>query len=248
MTRLARRLRTIHDELPFWQRLTTERARDALAAALLHDVGHGPFSHLFEDALPDAPTHEDWTTRIVLDESTEVHAVLAQQDPSLPARVAELVLGRHQLTYLARAVSGTFDVDRCDYLLRDAHFSGVTYGSYDLDGCSTVCASVTEHTAGCAALAIDGAKACPRSSRSCSHSLHVSAGVLPQVEPLERVDAVAIFFARARSSPMDLACRMSGSAGFDRARRRRGLGSTSSLTTPFSGTAISSWREAPIRC
>jgi HD superfamily phosphohydrolase len=162
MTRLAGRLRTIHDELPFWQRLTTERARDALAAALLHDVGHGPFSHLFEDALPDAPTHEDWTTRIVLDESTDVHAVLARQDPALPSRVAELVRGRHQLTYLARAVSGTFDVDRCDYLLRDAHFTGVGYGSYDLDwllrslrfGLPT-----TPHAA--PPLAIDGAKGLP---------------------------------------------------------------------------------------
>src|SRR5258705_476339 len=61
MTRLIRRLRSLHDSLPFWQRLTTERARDALAAALLHDVGHGPFSHLFEQALPDTKKHEDWT-------------------------------------------------------------------------------------------------------------------------------------------------------------------------------------------
>ena len=162
MTRLAGRLRTIHDELPFWQRLTTERARDALAAALLHDVGHGPFSHLFEDALPDAPTHEDWTTRIVLDESTDVHAVLARQDPALPSRVAELVRGRHQLTYLARAVSGTFDVDRCDYLLRDAHFTGVGYGSYDLDWLLRSLRFGLPTTPQAAPpLAIDGAKGLP---------------------------------------------------------------------------------------
>ena len=162
MTRLVRRLRTIHDELPFWQRLTTERARDALAAALLHDVGHGPFSHLFEDALPDAPTHEDWTTRIVLDESTEVHAVLARQDSTMPSRVAELVRGRHELTYLARAVSGTFDVDRCDYLLRDAHFTGVGYGSYDLDWLLYSLRFGLPSTPQAAPpLAIDGAKGLP---------------------------------------------------------------------------------------
>ena len=162
MTRLARRLRTIHDELPFWQRLTTERARDALAAALLHDVGHGPFSHLFEDALPDAPTHEDWTTRIVLDPSTEVHAVLARQDSTLPARVAELVRGRHELTYLARAVSGTFDVDRCDYLLRDAHFTGVGYGSYDLDWLLySLRFGLPSAPQAAPPLAIDGAKGLP---------------------------------------------------------------------------------------
>jgi hypothetical protein len=47
--------------------------------------------------------------------------------------VAELIHGRHELVYLARAVSGTLDVDRCDYLLRDAHGTGVPYGRYDLD-------------------------------------------------------------------------------------------------------------------
>lgn len=133
MTRFISRIRAIHQDLPFWQRMTTERARDALAAALLHDVGHGPFSHLFEEALPDGPAHEEWTRRILLDPETEVGAMLRRYDASLPARVAELVHGRHELTFLARAVSGTFDVDRCDYLLRDAYFTGVTYGSFDLD-------------------------------------------------------------------------------------------------------------------
>lgn len=133
MRRFIERMRAIHDALPFWQRLTTERARDALAAALLHDVGHGPLSHLFEAALPDGPSHEEYTARIVCDPDTEVHRVLARYDSSLPTRVADLVRGRHELAYLARAVSGTFDVDRCDYLLRDAHFTGVGYGTFDLD-------------------------------------------------------------------------------------------------------------------
>ncbi len=130
------RLRKIHDDLPFWQRLTSERARDALAAALLHDVGHGPLSHLFEDAVAHATgkcrLHEEWTEQILLDEGTEVHRILASEDPELPRRVAGLVRGEHQLPYLAKAVSGTFDVDRCDYLLRDAHATGVGYGDYDL--------------------------------------------------------------------------------------------------------------------
>ena len=133
MTRFARRMRAIHDDLPYWQRMTTERAREALAAALLHDIGHGPFSHLFEEALPEGPPHEEWTRRILLDSKTDVARVLERHDSSLPARVADLVHGRHELDYLARAVSGTFDVDRCDYLLRDAYFTGVTYGSFDLD-------------------------------------------------------------------------------------------------------------------
>jgi HD superfamily phosphohydrolase len=134
MTRLIRRLRALHDELPFWQRLASDLARDALAAALLHDVGHGPYSHLFEQAIPGAPHHESWSLRIVRDPSTAVHRKLVAVDPGLPDRIAALIEGDgYDLPYLARAVSGTFDVDRCDYLLRDAHMTGVRYGLFDLD-------------------------------------------------------------------------------------------------------------------
>jgi hypothetical protein len=144
MVRLIRRLREIHDELPFWQRLASDRARDALAAALLHDLGHGPYSHLFEEAIPGAPHHETWSLAIVRDSGTRVHQVLAARDPGLPERVASLISGgepgehgergsAYPLPYLANAVSGTVDVDRCDYLLRDAHMTGVRYGLFDLD-------------------------------------------------------------------------------------------------------------------
>jgi HD superfamily phosphohydrolase len=133
MKRLIARLRDVERELPSWQKLSPFHAREALAAALLHDLGHGPFSHLFEEAVPRAGEHESWSARILLDRSTEVGRVLASEDPELPARVAELVHGRHELVYLAHAVSGTLDVDRCDYLLRDAHGTGVPHGRYDLD-------------------------------------------------------------------------------------------------------------------
>lgn len=133
MKMLLARLRGIHEQLPFWQRITTEKARDALAAAILHDCGHGPLSHLFEDSIPGTPPHEEWTEKIVLDPSTGVHKVLAAEDPGMPQRVASLVHGDDPLPYLAKAVSGTFDVDRCDYLLRDAHATGVRYGVFDLE-------------------------------------------------------------------------------------------------------------------
>ena len=133
MKKLLARLRQIHGELPFWQQVTSERAQDALAAAFLHDAGHGPLSHLFEDAIPGTSHHEEWTERIILDPSTGVHQVLVSIDPHMPERVAALVRGEHPLPYLARAVSGTLDVDRCDYLLRDAHSTGVRYGVFDLD-------------------------------------------------------------------------------------------------------------------
>jgi HD superfamily phosphohydrolase len=132
MKLLLGRLRQLDHTLPFWQRVTSELARDAIAAAFLHDIGHGPLSHLFEEAMPGALAHERWTESILLDPSSGVHAILAAHDPHLPRRVADLVAGRHELPYLAKAVSGTFDVDRCDYLLRDAHATGVRYGEYDL--------------------------------------------------------------------------------------------------------------------
>lgn len=158
MQRFVARLRRIDHDLPFWQRLTSERARDAIAAALLHDLGHGPLSHLFEDALPGAPRHEWWTAQVLADPSTDVHRILAADDPNLPARVAALVDGTHELPYLAHAVSGIFDVDRCDYLLRDAHATGVTYGEYDLDWLLRSLRFEPAEGGGAPGLAIDGLK------------------------------------------------------------------------------------------
>ncbi|MGH7282341.1 MAG: HD domain-containing protein [Polyangiaceae bacterium] len=162
MKLLVARLRAIQSALPFWQQVSTDRAREALAAAFLHDVGHGPLSHLFEDAIPGTPHHEAWTERILLEPSTGVHKKLAALDPQMPERVAALVRGEHELPFLAKAVSGTFDVDRCDYLLRDAHATGVRYGVYDLDWLLRslrFAPSPDEKTA--PALAIDGAKGLP---------------------------------------------------------------------------------------
>lgn len=162
MTRFVRRLRDLHHELPADQRLDEDRAREALAAALLHDLGHGPFSHLFESALPNTPSHEEWTCRLLLDQQTEVHQVLARFGADLPLRVADLVQGRHPLEYLAHAVSGTFDVDRCDYLLRDAHFTGVGYGRFDLDWLlRSLRLGIPESRGRAPSLAIDGPKGLP---------------------------------------------------------------------------------------
>jgi HD superfamily phosphohydrolase len=160
MKLLLARLRAIHGALPEAQRVTPSRAREALAAAILHDLGHGPLSHLFEEAIPGASPHETWTERMVLDPSTGVHTVLASVDAALPSRVVDLVHGRHELPYLAKAVSGELDVDRCDYLLRDAHATGVRYGLYDLDWLlrSLRFAPRAESAAGPPVLAIDGAK------------------------------------------------------------------------------------------
>jgi HD superfamily phosphohydrolase len=161
MKLLIARLRQIHGDLPFWQQMTSERAQEALAAAYLHDVGHGPLSHLFENAIPGTSHHEAWTERIILDPSTGVNKVLTAIDSKLPERVARLVHGKHDLPYLARAVSGTLDVDRCDYLLRDAHATGVRYGIFDLDWLFRSLRFSPTSPGNAPRLAIDGAKGLP---------------------------------------------------------------------------------------
>jgi hypothetical protein len=133
MGRLITRMRSVQDALPIEHRLDDEAESDALAAALLHDLGHGPFSHLFEEVVPHARRHEAWTLDIVLDPGTDVHRALRELSSGMPERVAALMAGKHRLGYLARCISGTLDADRSDYLLRDSHMTGVGYGVYDLD-------------------------------------------------------------------------------------------------------------------
>jgi HD superfamily phosphohydrolase len=103
----------------------------ARAAALLHDIGHGSFSHVMENVL--GFHHEAWTVRAVLAEETEVNAVLREYSPELPLRVAEIIEGKFQPAFLGQLVSSQLDVDRMDYLLRDSLMTGAKYGIYDLE-------------------------------------------------------------------------------------------------------------------
>jgi len=133
MVRLLARVRDVQSVLPQDLRVDPQIEAEALAAALLHDLGHGPFSHLFEEVLPDVRHHEDWTRDMILDSGSDVYRALERVSKGMPERVAALLDGSHPLGYLARSVSGVLDVDRCDYLLRDSHMTGVRYGIYDLD-------------------------------------------------------------------------------------------------------------------
>lgn len=132
MKRYLHRVGKLADDIPAADRIDDETASLALAAALLHDLGHGPFSHAFEAVITNF-VHESWTSTILLDPDSEVHQVLCELDPQAPAMVERLIHGYSPIHHLARAVSGTFDVDRCDYLLRDSHMTGVRYGVLDLD-------------------------------------------------------------------------------------------------------------------
>src|SRR5881392_1721782 len=103
----------------------------ARAAALLHDVGHGPFSHAMEKVL--GVHHERLTMLAVTSEETEVCQALRSFSAELPERVASIIEGTFKPASLAQLVSSQLDVDRMDYLLRDSLMTGAKYGLYDLE-------------------------------------------------------------------------------------------------------------------
>jgi len=111
-----------------------EPEEEALAccAALLHDVGHGPFSHLFEKVT--GAQHERWVERIIRSPESRVYQALAERDPAWPAQVASFISGTWEgKPFLKALISSQLDVDRMDYLLRDSRMCGVTYGQFDLE-------------------------------------------------------------------------------------------------------------------
>lgn len=102
----------------------------ALCAALLHDLGHGPFSHSIEHAFN--MNHEDWTIKIIKGD-TEVGAVLRTMGEDFSERVAAVIRKDYDKPLIVNLVSSPLDADRMDYLLRDAYFTGVNYGTIDMD-------------------------------------------------------------------------------------------------------------------
>ncbi|WMT41047.1 HD domain-containing protein [Paenibacillus sp. D2_2] len=107
-----------------------EEGMVALCAALLHDLGHGPFSHSVEQAFQ--MNHEDWTCRILLGD-TEVRSVLRRLGDDFPDKVAAVIRKDYEQPIVVNLVSSPLDADRMDYLLRDAYFTGVNYGTIDMD-------------------------------------------------------------------------------------------------------------------
>jgi uncharacterized protein len=124
MTRILDQLRDRY-EIPLADRAA------ARAAALLHDVGHGPFSHAMEKVL--GVHHERLTALAATSEETELCRALKSFSSELPARVAAIIEGTFKPAALAQLVSSQLDVDRMDYLLRDSLMTGAKYGLYDLE-------------------------------------------------------------------------------------------------------------------
>ena len=113
----------------------SDRARVALLAALLHDIGHGPFSHAFEAATTAAGLsrrHEDWSAEIIQGD-TEVNRVLRDVDEGLPGKIGTLLKEEDPKDIFAAVVSSQFDADRLDYIQRDRLMAGVEFGHFDSD-------------------------------------------------------------------------------------------------------------------
>lgn len=102
----------------------------AQCAALLHDIGHGPYSHTFEHLFDT--NHEKMGQEIITDKNTEINKALRQVSPSFPELVASVIAKTYPNPQVVKLISSQADADRMDYLLRDAYFTGVTYGAFDL--------------------------------------------------------------------------------------------------------------------
>lgn len=132
-----------------------EISRDIVLAGLCHDVGHGPLSHAWERyvidpydfdewkralSIPDRPWlksemkwHELVTQACLLSDASGLRGYLEQVERGLSDRVAAILGDHYYLRYIARLLGSDVDIDRGDYILRDAIQTGVAYGRYDID-------------------------------------------------------------------------------------------------------------------
>jgi len=114
--------------------ISDEQIQEIRLAALLHDVGHGPFSHLFEEVLSAKTrlSHEDITTQVV--SKTRIRDILGRNGFSSKSMSAFAVGDQKKRPrFMNEIISGGLSADIMDYLLRDSYFTGVEYGKVDIN-------------------------------------------------------------------------------------------------------------------
>lgn len=124
-------VRRMVTEVPDIDRSLSEDEKvTVMLAGLLHDIGHGPYSHAFEQVT--STSHEEYTCRII-EENTEITDILENTRKGLSRDVADVIRHKSRNPLLSQMISSQLDADRMDYLLRDAYFTGTTYGEFDLE-------------------------------------------------------------------------------------------------------------------
>ena len=123
---MARQMIELSDSLRNY--LTEEEKVTVLCAALLHDLGHGPFSHAFE--MVNLIHHEKYTLQII-NEDSEVNSILKTVSDEFPGLVSCVIEHTHPKKVLTQIVSSQIDADRMDYLSRDSYFTGTKFGYID---------------------------------------------------------------------------------------------------------------------
>lgn len=114
----------------FFNQISVAQRKLFLASALLHDIGHGPFSHVFEKIANIS--HEEMTKKIILDKNTEINKALIKNKIN-PDEIIDVIDGQSKHEWINKLISSNIDVDRIDYILRDSYFIGTNYSTIDID-------------------------------------------------------------------------------------------------------------------